>query len=739
MKHYRRFAFIRQEGATDCAPACLAMIAQYYGRQFSIEALRKLCGTTAQGTTLLHLMKGAESIDLEAVSGQMDWAKLISEAPLPCIVLWDQSHYVVVYRIQKDWLGRYRVHVADPQKGLLKYSKEGFCRHWGGVREEVLTAGTVLLLHPTALFNQVATESEQINDKWKFIQNTLKPYRKYVILLVLGLILAGGIQLLFPLLIKAYGDYALDRETPNLIQTLFWIQIILLVSGLVISYIRNKMVLHISSKMNLSFISDFLLKLMLLPINFYKNRYIGDVLHRIDDYRKVEEFLTTQVVQILFSLVTFFVFAGVLLVYSPFIFSVFIIATLLYILWIMLFIRKRKILESRVREIDQHQQRQIFEIVHGVQEVKLQGCEQSIRRAWLNTQDRFFEVKSKLLKMEQTIHIGSTFIIGSRNILVIALSVFSVYESQMTIGMLLAIMYIIGQLYFPMDELIKSLYFWQDLNLSLSRIKDISEEEDETTSERTLTQFDTAFPDITLENLSFNFNYFSYRKVLNKVSLRIPAQKTTVIVGADGSGKSTLLKLLLGFYSPTEGKIKIGNSDLQDMNLMWWRSQCGAILPDSYIFTDTIARNISLSDSTPDMGKIKRAARYALLDSYIENLPFKYNTLIGQDRSTSSIELRERILIARLIYKDPSFVFLDIHHFSQTDSISLSRKSALLSQWSDKTILAITHQLHLLQDADHIIVLDKGEVVAQGSHESLLKSCSTYSKIVKNQLVFHLV
>ena len=725
------FVFYHQHDSMDCGPACLQMIARHHGKKYRLTTLREKCYITRDGVSLLGISDAAEAIGFNVLGAQLTFGQLAGEAPLPCIVHWNQRHFVVVRNIRnkrgKEW-----VYIADPAHGKLTLPKDEFMKSWLAGNEDH-DAGICLLLEPGDTFNQQPGESSPPS-KFKFLAPYLKPRQKALFQLFLGMVLGSLVQLTFPFLTQSIVDRGIRNHDLGFITLVLLGQLALFTGLTVIEYIRGWILLHISTRINISLISDFLAKIMKLPLGFFDSKMIGDLMQRIQDHQRIQSFLTVSSLNVLFSVVTFFIFGAVLLYYNVLIFIVFLLGSLMYAAWVYLFMRKRRELDyirfARLAE----NQNTLIQMITGMQEIKLYNCEDQKRREWENIQENLYKLSIKSLTLNQYQSAGALFFVRTKDILITFLAAGLVIKGELTLGMMLSIQYILGQLNNPVEQMVNFLREAQDASISMDRLEEINAQRDEEDPDSPGMEVLPSNHDINISDVSFQYEGPHSPEVLQHITLSIPSQKVTAIVGSSGSGKTTLIKLLLGFYKPVTGRISIGEVPLNDISCRFWRSKCGSVMQDGYIFSDTIANNIALSGDGTDGEKLSRSIGAANLDEYIATLPLGINTRIGQDGAGISEGQKQRILIARAIYRNPEYLFFD----EATNSLDASNERKIVENlaafFHGKTAIIVAHRLSTVRHADQIIVLEKGRIVEQGTHDRLIMLKGFYYELVRNQL-----
>lgn len=725
----KKFPFYKQPDAKDCGPTCLRIIAKHYNKSIPLQQIRTLSETTREGSGLLGLSNAAERLGFRTLGVKIDFDTLVAEAPLPCIVHWNKNHYVVVYTIDKT----NKVYVSDPSYGLISYKKEEFIKHWIGENaNEKTEEGIALILETSPSFYDNEFDDEVKKSSFTFLSRYLIKYKSLVIQLAVGLLAGSLLSLILPFLTQSIVDIGIQNQDLNFIYLVLVAQVMLFIGKMGIDIIRSWILLHLSTRINISIISDFFIKLMKLPISFFDTRMTGDIMQRINDHHRIEQLLTSSSLNTLFSMVNLIIFSIVLLIYDYRLFVVYLIGAILYIAWISFFLKKRKELDYKMFSQVSQEQSMVIELINGMQEIKMHNAEKQKRWGWEFLQVKLFKIKIKALSLEQWQSVGGGFINQIKDILVSFLSAKLVLDGNLTLGMMLSVQYIIGQLNSPLLQLIDFIKQTQDAKISLERLGEIHDKQDEENLEE---QYATEIPqkDIVLNDVSFRY-LGSDHFVFQHLNLVIPFQKTTAIVGASGSGKTTLLKLLTKFYEPEKGNLKIGNTDLKNISPSYWRNQCGVVMQESYVFNDTIANNIAIGEDAIDKQKLKKAVEIANIQDFIEDLPLRYNTKIGNEGIGVSGGQKQRLFIARAVYKSPDYIFFD----EATSALDANNEKIIIENlehfFKGKTAIVIAHRLSTVKHADKIIVLDKGFVVEEGSHNELVAKKGEYYRLIKNQL-----
>uniref|UniRef100_UPI003FEDE874 peptidase domain-containing ABC transporter n=1 Tax=Phocaeicola sp. TaxID=2773926 RepID=UPI003FEDE874 len=724
-----RFEWVKQHDSMQCGVSCLAMICRYYRRNYSLEYLDGFCHANIAGVSMLGIAEGAQSVGLDVMTVAAPTDEL-KEIVLPCILHRHQNHFVVLYGISKN--GKY-YRVADPGKGLITYTRRELESHWISSVIDGDSTGTVMQLTPGKNFYDNDCESTIQKRSFRFLFGYLKQYRKYFIQIILGLLLGCLLQLIMPFLTQSIVDIGIKYKDIGFIWLVLLGELMIVIGRTATDFIRRWLLLHISMRINISLVSDFFIKLLKLPMAFFDTKLMGDLLQRIGDHSRVQNFLTGQVLNVVFTFLSFVIFGVVLFIYDKIIFAIFAGGSVCYGLWISFFLRKRKVLDYELFELQAINQNKTYQFITSMQEIKLQDCERRRRWEWEDAQADLFRVQMKSLKLQQTQEAGSIFINEVKNILITVFAATAVINGQITLGTMLAIQYIVGQLNAPVEQFMSFIYSLQDVKISLERINEIHEGKNEESTESQVKSFNSE-KSVRIEHVDFKYDPHALKKTLEDVSFNIPEGKVTAIVGASGSGKTTLIKLMLGYYPVMSGSIFIAGRNINEYNLKWWRRHCGVVMQDGVIFSESIARNIAVDDGDIDVARLEQAANIANIHNYVMGLPLKYNTLIGRDGIGLSQGQKQRILIARAVYKNPDFIFLD----EATNALDAKNERVIVENlyefYKGRTVVVVAHRLSTVRNADQIIVVDGGKIVEIGNHSSLIGRRGAYYHLVKNQL-----
>ncbi|MFD2033388.1 peptidase domain-containing ABC transporter [Belliella marina] len=748
-----KFKFFKQLDYMDCGPTCLKMVASFYGSEYTLDYLRSISYITKNGVSFLGLSEAAEKLGFRTLVGKISYEQLIKEVPLPCILHWNQEHFVVLYDVQhKSWFRKEdKLIVGDPGHNLVSVDKETFKKCWVSTEDQ---KGVALLLETTPEFYNKDHHSEKKGSGLGFLLQYLLPYRVYFFQIFLGMILASFISMCFPFLTQSLVDFGINKQNVDFVYLVLVSQLVLFLGSISVNLIRNWILLHISTRVSITIISNFLIKLMKLPINYFESKNIGDITQRINDHHRIENFLTGSTLSTLFSLVNLIIFSFVLGVYNLQLLLVFFLGSSVSILWIFIFLKRRRNIDYNRFQRARENQNSIYEIITGMQEIKLYNGQKSRRWEWERIQAKLFRINVKSLALEQYQEVGASFFTQLKNIIISFMAAMLVINNEISLGVMLSISYIIGQMNGPLNQIIQFVKVVQDAKISLERLGEIhdrqNEEEDTKSDEAGLEQEDSGLSlnqvffarglnshfkeGITLENVSFRYGSSRSQLVIKNISLNIPKGKVTAIVGASGSGKTTLLKLLLKFYPPTEGGILVDGINLQNISAELWRGKCGTVMQDGYVFSDSIARNIALDGNKIDEKKLMNAVYVANAHDFISKLPLGFTTRIGNSGSGLSGGQKQRVFIARAVYKDPKYLFFD----EATSALDSNNERVIMENlqefYKGRTVVVIAHRLSTVKQADQIVVMKDGEIVEIGNHNQLAAAKGYYFELVKNQL-----
>ncbi|MGI4762060.1 MAG: peptidase domain-containing ABC transporter [Janthinobacterium lividum] len=734
----KSFPIYKQFDQMDCGPTCLRMISKFYGKHYSLKSLREAAHITREGVSMKGIGEASERIGFRSIGAKLTFEQLDHEAKLPCILHWNQNHFVVLPPQEYDSSKKSsRITVIDPAHGERTLTREAFLKSWASAEDN---SGYVLMLEPSPDFFRQEGESER-RTSLSFFFTYLSPYKRYISQIVLGMVMGSVLSLIFPFLTQSLIDFGINQQNIGFTYLILFSQLFLFLGGAAIEMVRGWLLLHMNTRVNIAIISDFLIKLMKLPIRFFDSRMVGDITQRVQDHNRIEQFLTATTLNTLFSLLNLVVFSVVLAIYSFKILAIFLIGSLLSVGWILLFLAKRRDLDYARFQQQSANQNNLFEIITGMQEIKLNNSETNMRWGWERVQAKLFKLGMRSMALEQYQQVGINISTQLKNILITFVAAQEVIHGTLTLGMMLSISYITGQMNAPIEQLLGFFRSAQDARISIDRLGEIQQQDDEEKPndvrlDKEMALLQTAPPagaGLVLDKVSFQYEGPDSAFVLKDVSLTIPFGKVTAIVGSSGSGKTTLLKMLLRFYDPVAGSISVGATPLTTVSPQWWRSQCGSVMQEGYIFSDTIAQNIAIQEDI-DEERLAVAVHTANLTATIAAMPLGLSSKIGASGNGISGGQRQRMLIARAVYKNPQFFFLD----EATSALDANNERVIISNlerfFQHRTVVVIAHRLSTVKHADQIIVLEQGEVVEIGNHAALTARRGRYYELVKNQL-----
>lgn len=716
----------------DCGPTCLRMIAKYYGKHYPLKALREFSYLTRNGVSFKGISEAAEKVGFKTLGTRLTFDQLDEDVTLPCILYWNRNHFVVLppQDYDKNDASK-KISIVDPAIGLVKVDKKQFLKSWS-VQDG--NCGFALLLEPTNDFYVLEGEEEK-SPSLAFLVRYLKPYKKLLFQLIAGMLVGSILTLIIPFLTQSLVDVGINQHNLDFIYLIFIAQVVLFFGNTAIEVLRGWIILHISARINISIVSDFLVKLMRLPIRFFDTKMVGDITQRISDHTRIELFLTGTSLNTLFSLISMVVFLTVLAIYSIPIFLIFLVGSLISLGWIIVFLKKRRNLDyARFQNLSENQN-SLYEIITGMQDIKMNNSEIQHRWDWERLQMKLFKINISNLSLSQSQNVGFNLLTQLKNILISFVAAKETLAGNISLGMMLSVSYIIGQLNSPISQILSFIQNFQDAKISMERLNEIHDQKEEEVSDEYISPNSEGEVkmDLYVKNLTFQYGGPGSPLILDDLTFTIPFGKTTAIVGESGSGKSTLMKILLKFYQPTQGELLLGDIPVNKLSHKWWRNQCSTVMAEGFIFSNTISQNITVKENF-DEERLWEAIRGANLEDFINSLPLGISTKIGATGNGISSGQKQRILIARAIYRNPNFLFLD----EATSALDSNNEREIIDNLETfshgRTVLVIAHRLSTVKNAEQIILLRKGRLIEQGTHASLIEKQGAYYELIRNQL-----
>jgi len=706
----------KQHDLMDCGPACIRMIAKHYGKNISLTAIREKSFLSKDGVSFMGISNAAEYFGLKSLGSKLSLQDLYSKAPLPCILHFEENHFVVLYKVKNN-----KFYIADPSKGKYTLSKLGFSEKW--------KTNMVLLLEPTPDFYNL---EDRENPKWSYFFKYFLPHKNLIIQILAALVFSSIVNLITPFITQSVVDIGILGKNLNFIYLVLIAQLAMTISGTVVGFIQAWIGLHLSIRVSLSFLIGYISKLLKMPFTFFETKTLGDIFQRIGDNSRIESFISSSFFSIIISSLNLVIYTGIMAYYNYKILLVFLVGNLAYILWILAFMKKRREFDHEGFKLASENQNSLLQLFTGSRDIKLNNLEKEKRWDWEKVQAKQFHLDIKTTIWGQFQSSGSIIINSTAGIVMSVIMAKEVIEGRMTLGMMMSVQFILGQINGPLMSFLGLIHSYQDATISLERLSEVLTHKEKESYPFSEDCFNSE--SIVFENISFQHEGVNSPKILDNINFSIPMNKTTAIVGASGSGKTTLLKLLLKMWMPSNGKIKIGDTDIETIDDYYWRENCGTVMQDSFIFSDTIIYNVTLKNyDTIDFDKFLEALKFANINEWVESLPLSYKTKIGEDGHGISEGQKQRILIARVIYKNPKLIILD----EATNTLDSINEKLILEnlklKCKNKILVVVAHRLSTIKDADQILVLDQGKIVESGNHQKLIKQKGKYFHLIKNQ------
>lgn len=725
------FKHIFQTDSMDCGAACLCMIARHYGKNYSLEFFRKNAFIGKEGISMLGLSMAAEKAGMHSLCAKISIEQLANEIILPCILHWDNKHYVICHKVSGK--KNLTFHICDPAFGCMKVCQKELYRHWISGKFEGEEVGVAMQIEPGINFHNKGIKKAPHKFSMKYFLKYIMPHKWSILQLLLGALVLISLGYISPFISQAIVDIGILKKDLAFIILMVIAQIIINTSKTIIIFFQSWISLRMNTIINVNLVSNYLNKLSQMPMSFFESKTMGDILQRIGDHDRIKSFLMNDTINVIFSITTFIAFVVVLGIYNIHILSIFLLGNAVYVTWVLSFMKYRKELDNKAFHESALLQNNMVQFIQGMQEIKLNCIEREKCWEWEHLQARLYKISRKAMLLGQIQSAGSLIFSSTTGVVLSYITAQKVVTGEMTLGMMTSLSFILGQVAAPIGSFIGFAQRYQDAKISLERLADIHSQDDEHKEYEEKKSILPKDKNIILNKVSFSYSGNINNLVLKNISIQIPQNKITAIVGKSGCGKTTLIKLLQGLYKPLSGEIMIGDTVLENINKYVWRNHIGAVMQDGYIFSDSISKNITLHNEV-DIQKLESVLKAVNLNDFIQSLPHGYDTKIGNDGMQLSQGQRQRILLARILYRKPQVVFLD----EATNALDTQNEFYIMNNIREllynHTIIIVAHRLSTIKKADNIIVIDNGEVIEQGTHERLLEQKGTYFQLINTQL-----